>query len=331
MNRNNDISALLSASARAKALENKLLTKDKLDRLCDSKDTAEYGRILTEAGYDIAKDEGDYEMSLSQMLASTYETFSQLMEKFPEAEKVMKLPYDCHNIKTAVKCRFCDRRPEELMCDTGSVKADTVLDAIKNHRFSYLPANMAEASKKAIEEYAAAPDPQNIDRLIDIACYEDMKESAEKSGFDFVKKYVSVLADLANITVTVRGKALGWNTAKIAGFTVEGGTVSGEEIAKWSDGGIEKFAEKLRYTDYSDIAEAIADGKLTPSQLEKMCRDKEHRFIRSFAYKNDACADIFAYVIKRENEIKNIRIIMSGKKANLEPSLIKSRIRTVLC
>ncbi len=311
---------LLSSGARAKALGNRIMSAEKLLRLADSNDLSDMPRALSEAGYRTEKG-ADIEEALSSMLYEVYSDFAVLMKDFPAAQNVLRLQYDCHNIKTAVKCLFCQREPEGLMIDVGSVKASDVILAVKNRDFSKLPANMGAAAKEAADAYAAAPDPQLIDTELDLACFADMNAAAENCGFEFPKEYAVLLSDLTNIKVIIRAISLGWSVKKTEKFCIKGSRIKPE----WAEGGIGRFIEKLKYTDYSTLAIKLAalEDK-TPSSTERLVKEYEAQKVRDTAYKSDNCADVFAYVLKRESEIKNIRIIVSGKKAKLDGQAIKS-------
>ena len=41
----------LSVSARIRAMENRLLTRERMDRMIDARDTAEAMKVLSECGY----------------------------------------------------------------------------------------------------------------------------------------------------------------------------------------------------------------------------------------------------------------------------------------
>lgn len=314
--------AIYASAARAMALYNNLLSKEKLERLVLTSDFSEEARILSEAGYNARKDSSDVEKSLSEMLKDTYSLLDELFKDFPKASEVLKLKYDCHNIKSAIKCRFANRDVNSLMIDVGVIPASDVIEAIANKDVRNLPENMGKAALEAIEAYAAAPDPQLIDTKLDIACFADMTKAAEECGFDFPKAYTALQIDLANILIKIRSSKLIKNPKKAAGFIIPGGkiTFTGLEC--------DKFIEKLKYTEYGKLADAICEcGTSDISAVERLCRDCEADVIKKTAYMNDACADVYGYIIRRENEIKNVRIIMSCKKSKLDKDTVFSRLR----
>ena len=82
----------LSVSARVRAMENRLLTRDRMDRMIDAADDGEARKVLAECGYP----EGG---SLAQARADVFRDMESAVPD-PRLVEIFQLKYDYHNGKT---------------------------------------------------------------------------------------------------------------------------------------------------------------------------------------------------------------------------------------
>ena len=89
----------LSISARIRAMENRLLTRERMDRMIEARDTGEAMKVLTECGY---PDSGSLESALAQVRA---ETVRDLEGAVPDRRlvEIFQLKYDYHNATAILK------------------------------------------------------------------------------------------------------------------------------------------------------------------------------------------------------------------------------------
>ena len=105
----------LSVSARVRAMENRLLTRDRMDRMIDAADDGEARKVLAECGYP----EGG---SLDQALAAARaDVFRDMESAVPDRRlvEIFQLKYDYHNAKTLLKAAAMGRDPQPLLLPGG--------------------------------------------------------------------------------------------------------------------------------------------------------------------------------------------------------------------
>lgn len=103
LSRNKDTD-YLALSARIHAMEGRLLTRDRMDRMIDAREESEALKVLTECGYGGA--EGLRAQDVERVLATARaETFQELSTAAPDPRvvDVFRLKYDYHNAKVLVK------------------------------------------------------------------------------------------------------------------------------------------------------------------------------------------------------------------------------------
>ena len=94
----------LALSARVRAMENRLLTQERLDRMIDARDPAEAAKVLAECGYgELAELTGD---GLEELLNQAQDQLARDLSSYPQAAAILPVfqcAADYHNAKVLVK------------------------------------------------------------------------------------------------------------------------------------------------------------------------------------------------------------------------------------
>lgn len=317
------------ASARAKAREASFMGEDGMARLVAMRDYDAALRFLSENGFEILRDKeghADIEAMLDRYLERAYLLVS---ESVPDLDlfAFLRYPYDCHNIKSAIKAEFRKEDFGRLYMALGRFTQKEIADMVAKRDFSKLPREMGKAAKQAISVYAATKDPQQIDILLDKACYGDMLKTAESYSQKSFAALVKVKIDLVNLLTYMRLVRMGQGAEEsfFASF-LEGGSLSEAWFASAFKDGKERAARSLAGSVYASLA--AFDG-LSLAVLEKRADDLYIASVKKEAFATYGAEVIAAFLVKREFEAKNIRIILAAKKAGLDSALIEERLRVL--
>lgn len=317
------------SSARIRALETKIASRDRMWHLADADSAETVITQLTDFGFEIVKDGESVqrEETLESALKNGYAEVTSM--ECGEAVRFLKYQYDANNIKAIIKCASRGISPDGMLLDVGSVSVAEAKNAFGDNNYSVYPKNMAEAIPEALEAFAATANPQKIDFIIDRACFADIFASATASGIALAQKLARVKIDLVNIMMTLRimRMSLG-STAEgvLSEVYIENGSRPLDFYLKALSLGEEGFAAELIRGEYESIAAAIIGGE-SLSLLEKRA-DNLYFEIAKEAKRITFGAEIaIGYIVALEYEVKNIRIILAGKDAGLSPDTIKERLR----
>ncbi|MGN1094782.1 MAG: V-type ATPase subunit, partial [Eubacteriales bacterium] len=155
----------LYATSRVHARENALLTREKYERLIECADERSCFSALSEYGYSLSS-RGNTEDVLETRLADEFADVAKMSPR-PEDIGILRVPYDCANLKAAIKREI---RPEfslpELLSPCGNVPADEYERIMRERDFSAFTPSLASAAGEAIEVYSRTRDPQMIDILL---------------------------------------------------------------------------------------------------------------------------------------------------------------------
>ncbi len=312
----------LYASARVRAAENRLIGMEKAEAAIASKGTAEIEAIIAGIKSD--------DRGADKLGAYLGEAYSFVGEISPDENisSFLRYGYDCNNIKAALKCHVRETDCGEMMFSFGSVSVKDVLEMPKSLDFSALPKNMQRGAEEALEAYSKTGDPQLIDIILDKACFLDMLEAAEASGEKFAVDVVKTKIDLINLMMCIRILRMGAGEGErdiLLRSLLTGGYLSAEKLYEASISE-ENIAALLNGGEYSSLAPYIAKGESLAS-IEKRCDDLYMNKIKQTRSLPFGAPLLIAYLIAVEYEVKNLRIILAGKRAGLSPEKIRERVR----
>ena len=140
--------------------------------------------------------------------------------------------------------------------------------------------------------------------------------------------YVCLSQECLEKAVKTRGLERSQKTAKSTDFMkramAECDSLSVSQLSKAALSGMDAICEYLRGTAYAEGADALAES---PSAFERWCDNRIIQTISPEKYHAFTIGPVIAYVIARQNEIKTVRIILSGKQNELPDDSIRERVR----
>lgn len=334
-------------SARIAAMSAGLIGRDRLLSLTDEANAEAVTERLKEFGYgtsrdrEISEDPGeetgasvDAEKLLTDKLAATY---GEIVGFCPDKEllDLIRLRYDCHNVKTALKCVYLGADPAPYMIDCGSIPAATVAETAKKKEkncWDFLPAKSSAAAGKASEELDASGSARTVDALLDAACFADMLDYAAEVGFAPAERMLRIRIDTTNVISVLRIMRIR-NPDTAASLredsVYDGGYIPAEKLknAK-TPAEVAKLAESA---GYELLAETLKNPTFDGAALERASAEADREFLRKLASETEfrllGAYQLMDYVVSLEYEVKNLRIILSGKQSGLDPQTIRERLR----
>ncbi|MDR0406126.1 MAG: V-type ATPase subunit [Clostridiales bacterium] len=308
------------AVARIAALETRLLGRGDYEKLLGAATAADAARLLEQFGYKASERFGDL---LSDALSALF-TLTQSLggEDFL---KIERLKYDYHNLKALVKKELTasEEAGDDLLSDLGGVSVAAMKSAVINREYRGLTDNMKRAAAQVYDQYARLADVQLTDILFDRALLGDMLMYAEKQPEPKILEIIKTRIDLYNIQTFVRVRKMAaadrarefMRRAVAAGGKIPPGFYLGN-IAAPPDGEAAVF-ERTAY------ASAFAAGENLERSLDNLLMEQV-KTARRGAF---GLAPVAAYFWLKENEIRNLRIILTCKNAGIDADAVKRQLR----
>ena len=324
---------LIFSNSRVKALENTLLTEDKITRMAFSDNLEDGIRILYESGYaggmtidNINSFESLIEREKEIVTAFFRETMiaGSGMEAFLKEE-------DYHNAKALMKLKYMHKDVEDgVLAEQGNIEIDELREAIMNDNYDGLPNVMATALLEIDNIFASDKhSPRVIDTILDKAMYKDSLAVAKKGKVKTIIEYFVSKVDLTNILTLLRCK----NIDDISLFRenfIEGGSYEYSTLAELFDENLDVIGEKLRYGAYRDIIVSSFEdikAKGTLVKFEAMIDSYLMKIFRRDKGDIFTVAPLIGFFIAKKIEVKMVRLILVSLKNNVPKETIKERLR----
>ncbi len=312
------------AVARIRFKETKLLSDADLDALLGAKDTDEVMRLLQDKGWGDSTDLSPDEL-LNLEEQKLWGFVSEIISDMSELAFLL-VPNDFHNLKVAIKCITRDIKPDGLFLTNSVCDPDMVYEAIKSRDYNALPVFLQGAAQSAMTALLQTSDGQLCDIIVDKACMEYVYSLGKKSDNEIIRLYCELYVASADIKIAVRSA----NTRKKADFLRRAmapcDTVDIEKLANASIDGHEAIMDYISGTQYRGAADAIESSM---SAFEKWCDDYLTDVMKPQKWEPFSIGPIVAYIVARQNEMKAVRMILSGKVSHLSDETIKERLRSM--
>ena len=320
--------AYLCVSAMLRAREPKLLSMEKAERMLDAASYEDAAKILTDCGYpDLSQMKADeVEQALAERRSAIFDELGKLS---PDKELVdlFKLKYDYHNAKAIIKAEAMGSDCRRLLSDSGRIPGEKLLEIYNEDKRILLPEKLADAMAEAKAVLARTANPQLSDFVLDKAYFDELRAAADKIGSPFLKGYVGLLTDSANLKSAVRTLRMGKNQDFLAGVLIEGGSVSTQRIASAGDkDSLAALYVRTKLEKAASLgADALAGGSMTAFELA--CDNAVNEYLRGAKLVSYGCEPVAAYLSAIEGEIQAVRMILTGRLAGVRPEAIRERLR----
>ena len=319
------------ATAMTRSNEKKLLTSEQFRSMIDSGSIDDICRIIQDAGYGSDSEPfkpATYQKILSDRELNLFDDTLKMGKEF-EVLDVLNLVNDYHNIKVLLKAEALGIDRSDILLNTGNIPAEKMTEYVRD-RSKMLSEDMLKAVLEASETHARTKDPQLIDFICDKYCFIEMNKIAEKCGNEFVKGYVKIKIDASNLKTYARVKAMGQPWTYFNEVFIEGGEIDtllyqrayNEDVAQFGS----HFKGTLLY-DAATIGREDLDKTGSFTMFEKLCDDAVVEYAKGGKEISFGIEVVFAYYVAKQIEMTNIRVLMAGKLANMNPETIQERMR----
>ncbi len=237
---------------------------------------------------------------------------------------VLSYPKLFHNLKAAVKEAAVSDGNRHIYYDDVSIPGDMMREIVKEKDFNKLPANMRHAAAEAYESLLHTGDGQLCDVIIDRAALEAIYQAGKEAKADIIRDYAESTVGVADIKIAVRSQKTAKSVEFMKRAMAECDSINVDQLSKAALAGMEAIRDYLMGTAYAGGAEALAQS---PSAFERWCDNRIIETISPQKYNAFTIGPVIAYVIARQNEIKTVRIILSGKLNDLPEDSIRERVR----
>ena len=319
---------------RIRVIEKQLIDKAKLERMVESKTIEEALKVLYEAGYNsVEADNNVFSYEYERLIKEEQKNLYNLMKEITKESEVIDiflLSNDYHNIKVLLKSEFLGLENNDNLLEVTTIPEESLKTILKERDFNNLPSHMKDAIEECIDAFGKTRDPRLIDLILDKTYFMHALELSKNMGILFVEELLEIIIDITNIKTFLRIKKLSMSAEFMEQNLIPGGKIDNNIFVTCFGLSLDKFMEYMKGYPYKDICEKGIEYINTTNSIamfEKLADDYLIMHVKRFKYKTLGIEPLIGYLLAKENEFKNIRIVMVGKINNLPINIIKERLR----
>lgn len=297
---------------------------DSLSEIMNVLSDSSYGRYIQE----LRRPE-EYEEILSKELVRVYDKIEDITPD-KNLTDYLREKYNFHNLKVLVKEIIQDE--DYKYSPMGNIDVDylkrQILKTDEKDIFEEDEENIyLTYLKRAIDAYEDRKDPAMIDISLDKSYYERELDIANATGMDSLINYTKEAIDLINVKTLLRVR----NLDQLGDCLIDGGFIDKDRflemykldmtglLIKMSNDKIYPYLAKALDNDKGEVENLL--------NLEKAIDDHFMDFAKASKAVTYGPEVLLAYLISKEQEIKNLRIIFISKLNGLSKEFTKDRLR----
>jgi V/A-type H+-transporting ATPase subunit C len=306
-----------------KAKETRLFDRKRFEQFISSEDAKELVSALHDTDY------GEYFRSIENYFQYEEALLNARIDLYKEIENfinneelinVLRSQFDFHNITVLLKGKIADMDFSSFCLPLGTIPINELESIFKEESYDRLPIYLQETVREGIEAYFTHNhDIQLLNLCIDSKMAEYLTTFTKN---DFLIGYYKRWIDVTNLKTILRLFFLERYNELIQFALLPGGYIAKEEI-------IEKKLEGVESLDdiyHSSIYRGLLEHRESFSLVEQSALLLLLSYIRSVAYESIGVEAVISYFLIKENEIRNLRLIFTGKVNNVEDIILKDKL-----
>ena len=344
----------IGASISTRMYEKNLLTRADLERLNDYDSLRDVLNQLNDTIYresinNLARPE-EYENILKSELRRSYEVIRDIA---PDKDilNYMQEKYNFHNLKVLIKEIVQDKDYSNLYLDMGDIDLSYIkknlikeedksnifdnIEGLKSKKEVEISKNVNDIylsfAKEAMDKFKETNNPQDIDISLDKSYYERLLEDANNLGLESLIDFTKERIDLMNLKSLLRIKSQEERIEKLDEALIDGGFIEKEKFKEYFDFDINTLQASLssqRIGKY--VKDVLTDkDKLDNNilNLEKAIDAHMADFTRDSKMVTFGPEVLMNYIISKEAEVKNLRILLVSKQNKLPKEFTLEKLR----
>jgi V/A-type H+-transporting ATPase subunit C len=315
-------------TAQVRALETQMLSAAVLHNMANAEDFEQAADLLAASEYALPHGGRNF-TEVENMLQVRRSAVRSLFEDLMIDKSVLELfksRDDFANLRLALRRMLTEKPLGADYSSDGNVSFEVLEQVLGEENYGHFPDYMAEATEQAVLAFYQNKDIRRIDYTIDRLQSEYNLRKAHQLKSLFLLGLFRIQIDLANIRTVLRLK---FTESEYCDVFLKGGFIELERLERALDSGYESQGQLFFALPYHRLVEA-GSGYLVSDRsflrLEQQCENYLTGFLKTTAQITAGPQPVIAYLLMKENEIRNVRLILTAKKNSLNTKLILDRI-----
>ena len=314
------------ACARVSALSKRLLDDTALKRMTEGS-MGDALRILIDDRYGNLPDagEGDGEKMIERELIAMREEIKSLSPE-PAITDLFLLQSDVMNLKTLIKARLLDQKDVTWQAG-GLYEREALEKTVSEQDYSLLPADMVPELTALEKRLATSVEPQLISIALDRAYLRHALKTTEKNKA--FSHYFKAKADFDNVLTFLRVRAMGGGRGMLRDVLLVEGGIPFKAFYEGYDLSVEGFGKIVESSVCRRPLAAALDHMYGTGNIGEVEKARDNYLMSLIAaHRHDAMSlyPVVGYILAKEREAQNVRLILTVKRNGLNESVITERL-----
>lgn len=320
---------------RTRVLEKELLSQTKIEQMIEADDMSHVWAILKTTQYaKYLQDHqqfDEYEAILKEVLIDEFGMIRDIAVD-PHVIELLTLKYDFHNIKVLFKETLLKIDLSHLLSPLSTHSIDQLKSMIQDDQVNVSDENIQLIIHKVKTKFEQTKDPQQMEIILDRLYVNELYERIKQLNMPLLLQYVKAMIDFINIRTVIRIQKQQKDMPFLQDVLLKNGNIDCEKIAYSLH---DSVINMIRQYENEEIGKVLVKGLQSYEETDRLTTlEKEMdnclmSIINEAKYIHFGPEPLIAYLIKKEAEIKNLRMIFVSKLNNISSETIKQRMRDI--
>lgn len=313
--------------------ESKLLQPDQLSKMIASMNFSESKECLRNTVYDDYIDEEDFMLNFDYYLRMEQSRLFKKMYSLAPEKKVIDIytmRYTYHNLKLLTKAHYTNQQLDRYFVEDGQYSIASLKSAIKNGTSTSVKGILMQSILDVTDYISNYDNVRGVDVIYDRYYLKNQRQAAEALNYPELTQEVIAFIDLTNISMVIRGLTQRQTTSFLLTVLSSYGSFDTRELANYATKSLDDFLSFLQESQYKELISPIVNRETRKIDLIFLSRERDNFLTRLYSVASVTAfgpLPLLSLLNAKDIEIKNIQLILAGKKNHFEDTSITERIR----
>lgn len=317
--------------------ENSLLTEEFFQKLLQAEDREVLALLLQSTPYPLSAEDLEDLDAIEQVLIKTLAAeYQWAFEETPDKTIVsmFSLRYVYHNIKVLFKAKASKQDFSQLLLPIGEQPLEALSHLVSTLHSEFFPNFMVEELRDIWSEYEDYRDIRVLEVGTDLAYFKHLKKMAEQFDSSVFSQAVQLMIEFYNVITVKRALDQKKPQSFMLQLLSEDGDlapkdyitlVENQELTVWFNQ-VNPDGFKV---DLKDYEEKMRQSSITAVDLEYLYDVLQFNLLEQTRFEIQGPLVLARYLLGRELEVKNLRLLLSAICNDLPLEAVKERMRPV--
>lgn len=317
--------------------DREFLSPDQWQALLDAKDDQTVANLLQDTPYAMSSQAlsqpDQIEAVLMKGLKAAYDT---MFEAAPQSQVVelFSAKYLYHNLKVLMKAKATDRNLDKLLIPIGRFSLDSLRHLVDTLESPTAYPSLVEEVRRTWQEYQAYQIADAIDVGFDGAYFAHLRMLEDKINNPQLKPLVDGMIDFYNVIAIQRAKELGKSRSFMYTMMTSRGSLDKADLIQLvEENRLDSWYQALNPTylgrAFDQSIALMKEGQIKASHLEQLYDSYLHQLLHEHRLDTDGPFQVLRYLHGKEMEVRNLRLVLTGRANGIAQEKIKERMGTI--